>query len=265
METAQTAQISVTVDKNVVQKKVREMYAKVAQNPKGLSLHFEMGRGLAEKLGYPKADLDMIPQEALDSYAGVGYHIDFADLNEGSKVLDLGSGSGTDLFLAALKIGKTGKAIGLDMTDAQLQKAANLARKYRIANAELKKGYIEKLPFNGSTFDAVISNGVINLSTEKENVFREIFRVLKKGGRMAISDIISERQLSDRVVSDPTLWAECIGGAMQQDNYKSAIMSSGLKLKEIKDNPQYRFLNPDTQKGADKYGVKSASILAVKE
>ena len=254
----------VTVDKNVVQSKVKEIYTKVAQNSKGLNLHFEMGRVLAEKLGYQKSDLDKIPKEAVDSFAGVGYHFDFADLKEGSKVLDLGSGSGTDLFIAALKVGKNGRAFGLDMTDAQLKKAEDLARKYKFANVGLKKGYIEKLPFNGNTFDVVISNGVINLSTEKEKVFQEIFRVLKKNGKMAISDIISERQLSDRVVSDPTLWAECIGGAMQQDKYKNAIISSGLKIKEVKDNPQYKFLNPDTQKGADKYGVKSVSILAVK-
>ncbi len=256
---------TVTVDKNVVQEKVKDMYTKVALSPGKLeNIHFEMGRILAEKLGYPEHDLDKIPKEAVDSFAGVGYHLGFANLKEGDAVLDLGSGSGTDLFIAALKVGKSGKAIGLDMTDAQLEKARKLMLKYGYKNVELKEAYIEDMPFDDESFDVVISNGVINLSTEKEKVFKEICRILKKNGRMAISDIISERQLSDRVVGDPTLWAECIGGAMQQDEYRTSIEDSGLVLKEVRDNPQYKFLNPDTQKGADKYGVKSVSILAVK-
>ena len=261
METTQTV---LTVDKEVVQRKVKRMYILVAQNPKGLKLHFEMGRKLCEKLGYPAKDLNKIPKEAVDSFAGVGYHFDFANLKEGSIILDLGSGSGTDLFIASLKVGKTGKAIGLDMTEAQLKKARSLMQKYKFTNVELKKGYIEELPFEDNYFDAVISNGVINLSTEKLTVFKEIFRILRKNGRMAISDIISEQHLSDGIVCNPTLWAECIGGAMQQDEYKNAILSSGLKIKKVKTNPQYRFLSSGAAKATDKYGVKSVSILAMK-
>lgn len=253
------------VNKEVVQRKVKKMYTLVAQKPKGLKLHFEMGRKLCEKLGYPAKDLNKIPKEAVDSFAGVGYHFDFANLEEGNTVLDLGSGSGTDLFIASLKLGKTGKAIGLDMTNAQLEKAKKLMQKNSLSNIELKKGYIEELPFEDNYFDVVISNGVINLSTEKPKVFNDISRVLKKNGRMAISDIISEQQLSEGIVCNPTLWAECIGGAMQQNEYKNAILSSGLKIKEMRDNNQYRFLSTGAAKATDKYGIKSVSILAVKK
>ncbi len=259
METLQT------VDKNVLRRKVKQMYSLVAQKPKGLKLHFEMGRALAEKLGYPSKDLDKIPKEAVASFAGVGYHFDFADLKESNIVLDLGSGSGMDLFIAALKVGKSGKAFGLDMTDAQLQKAKDLMQRYRFTNVELKNGYIEKLPFKDGYFDVVISNGVINLSTEKQTVFKEVSRVLKRDGRMAISDIISEKQLSENIVCNPTLWAECIGGAMQKNEYKNAILSSGLKIKEMRDNNQYMFLSSGAAKATDKYGVKSISILAIKK
>jgi len=254
----------VEVNKDVVQRKVKRMYTLVAQKPKGLKLHFEIGRKLCRELGYPIKDLNKIPKEAIDSFAGVGYHFDFANLKEGDKVLDLGSGSGTDLFIASVKVGKRGKAVGLDMTNAQLDKVKKLINKNGFTNIELRKGYIEELPFDEQTFDIVISNGVINLSPEKSKVFKEIARILKEDGRMAISDIISEKQLPQGIVCDPTLWAECIGGAMQQDDYKNSILLSGLKIKDIRGNPQYRFLSTGAAKATEKYGVKSVSILAVK-
>ena len=129
-----------------LEQKVKSMYRDVALNPHG-EYHFEMGRALAERLGYNPAELDKIPSEAIDSFAGVGYFFDLAQIKEGETVVDLGSGSGMDLFLASLKAGDTGKALGVDMTDEQLQKAGRLKEQKSFKNVSLHKSYIESLPF----------------------------------------------------------------------------------------------------------------------
>src|SRR5262245_44871880 len=152
-----------TVD---LEQKVKLMYRDVALNPKK-EYHFEMGRGLAEKLGYKKGELDKIPAASIDSFAGVGYYFDMGNLKEGEQVLDLGSGSGMDSFIASLKVGKAGKVFGVDMTDEQLEKAKRLSSEYNFESTSFYKSYIEKLPFDNSTMDVVISNGVINLCSDK--------------------------------------------------------------------------------------------------
>ncbi len=253
----------VTVDKKELETKVKAVYQDVAQNPKG-QFHFEMGRKLAEKLGYPLSDLDKLPEDAIDSFAGVGYHFDLAGIQEGEHVLDLGSGSGMDVFFAALKAGKTGKVVGLDMTEEQLMKAGRLKAHLAWDAVTFQKGYIEELPFPDVSFDVVVSNGVINLSAEKENVFQQACRVLKPGGRFAISDIVSEQKLSEGITCDTTLWASCIGGAMQVEQYKAAIESAGLRIVFIRENPQYRFLSSSAQGASKEYGVKSITLLATK-
>lgn len=253
-----------TVDTNDLEQKVKDMYQQVAQDPHG-EFHFELGRALAERLGYPSADLDRIPAEAIDSFAGVGYYFDVAALKPGEAVIDLGSGSGMDTFVAALKVGSGGKVVGVDMTDAQREKAARLRDAGGFRTITYVKGYIEKVPAPDASFDAVISNGVINLSADKRAVFREVARVLKPGGRLAITDIVTETQLPDGVTCNATLWAACIGGAMQQDDYRAAIEAAGLTVRTVRDNPQYKFISSNAQGAAKKYGVKSISLLAVKE
>ncbi|HWP92666.1 MAG TPA: methyltransferase domain-containing protein [Thermodesulfobacteriota bacterium] len=252
-----------TVNKEELEVKVKEMYREVAQNPHG-NFHFETGRGLAEKLGYPSVDLDKIPEEAIDSFAGVGYHFDIANIKQGERVLDLGSGSSMDVLFAALKAGKNGKVVGIDMTDEQLKKAEDLRDRFGFDNVSYQKGYIEELPFEDESFDVVVSNGVINLSAEKERVFAEASRVLKSGGRLAISDIVSDQELPEGITCDATIWASCIGGAMQIDKYKAAIESPGMRVVFIRENPQYQFLSKSAQGASKKYGVKSISLLAEK-
>jgi arsenite methyltransferase len=255
---------SAAIDKAELEKKVKDMYREVALNPKG-EFHFEMGRVLAERLGYSPEDLDRIPAESIESFAGVGYYFDLADLKEGGLVLDLGSGSGMDVFVAALKVGSTGHITGVDMTDEQLAKSEQLRKENNFENISFQKSYIETLPFVDASFDAVISNGVINLSPDKEKVFIEIARVLKPKGKMAIADIVTEKQLPENVVCDSTLWAACIGGASQQDDYRKAIERAGMEIFDMKTNKAYGFIS-DSAKGASKdYGVKSVSLLAKKK
>jgi arsenite methyltransferase len=246
-----------------LEQKVKNMYREVALRPRE-KYHFEMGRLLAEKLGYDPKQLDQIPQEAIESFAGVGLFFDYAAIKEGDQVLDLGSGSGMDSFLAALKVGKKGSVVGLDMTDEQLQKAEGLRDQYGFNNVSFEKGYIEQLPFEDNSFDVVISNGVINLCPDKSKVFREIGRVLKQGGRLAIADIVSEKNLPDNVVCDATLWASCIGGASQEDDYSTAIKAGGLNIVAVMANESYAFISSSAQSASKKYGVKSVSLLAEK-
>ena len=137
------------VDTAELEQKVKKMYSDVALNPKG-EYHFEMGRGLAEKLGYEKSDLDRIPAAAIESFAGVGYYFDMANLKEGEQVLDLGSGSGMDVFVAASRVGNTGHVSGVDMTDEQLKKSERLRKENNFENVSFHKSYIEKLPFADS-------------------------------------------------------------------------------------------------------------------
>lgn len=251
-----------SVNQEELRSKVKEMYKKVAEEPHG-EFHFEMGRRLAEKLGYSQDDLDQIPSEAIDSFAGVGHYFDLADIKEGERVLDLGSGSGTDAFIAALKAGEKGKVVGIDMTDEQLEKARKLGEKFQ--NISFRQGYIEALPVEDESFDVVISNGVINLSAEKEKVFGEISRVLKRGGRMVISDIVTEQKLPEDVTCDASLWASCIGGAMQQDDCRTSIEKAGFQIDTIRENPKYQFLSDSAQGASMEWGVKSVSIVAVKK
>lgn len=255
-------QSSKQVNREDLEKRVKDMYTKVALHPEE-EYHFEMGRALAERLGYPSHALDNIPQEAIASFAGVGYYFDFAQLQPGESVVDLGSGSGMDAFFAANQVGETGEVIGLDMTVEQLQKAETLAKANQFGQTVFRESYIEELPIVSNSIDAVISNGVINLSSEKEKVFQEAARVLKKGGRLVLSDIVTTVKLPESISCNATLWAACIGGAMQVDEYKQLIEASGLKIKAIKDNP-YAFISDRAQGATTKFGIKSVSIIALK-
>ncbi len=252
-----------TLDPKDLETKVKAMYRSVAENPHG-EFHFEMGRVLAERLGYAPADLDRIPAEAIESFAGVGYFFHLADLKEGEIVLDLGSGSGMDTFIAALKVGARGKVIGIDMTDEQRAKAERLRDRDGFRNVTYMKGYIEKVPVPDASIDVVISNGVINLAPDKAKVFSEAVRLLKPGGRLAISDIVTEVQLPESIVCNSTLWAACIGGAAQQDDYRTQIAAAGLRVVKVEDNTAYQFISDNARGASKKFGVKSVSLLAVK-
>ena len=251
------------VDTSDLENKVKEMYRSVAEDPNG-DFHFEMGRIMAERLGYVGTELDYIPAEAIASFAGVGFYFDLANLKPRERVLDLGSGSGMDTFYAAFQVGQEGEVVGVDMTDAQLKKSSQLRDRHGFKNVIYQKGYIQSVPQEDESFDAVISNGVINLAADKSKVFKEAARLLKPGGRIALSDIVTEVQLPGDITCDATLWAACIGGALQQDHYLDAIRSAGLNIETVQDNTEYRFISDSAKWATDTYGVKSISVLARK-
>ena len=251
------------IDTGVLTAKVQEMYRAVARSPHE-EFHFETGRALAERLGYPPRELDRIPSGAIESFAGVGWFFDLADLREGEAVLDLGSGAGMDAFFAALRVGPSGRVVGIDMTDAQLDKADRLRAEHGFDRVSFRAGRIEQLPAEDASVDAVISNGVINLTPDKDQVFREAARVLRPGGRLAIADIVTETALTDAIVSNVDLWASCIGGAPRKEDYRGAIVGAGLQVEQMRPN-RYQFLSEQARAASDTYGVRSVSVLARKE
>ena len=253
---------SALVDGERLEAEVKDMYRHVAREEEA-ELHFEVGRGLAEHLGYPGELLDAIPAEALASFAGVGHHLDLAALRPGEAVLDLGSGSGTDVFCAALLVGESGRVVGVDITDAQLDKAARLRDRDGFSQVEFVEAHIEQLPFEDATFDAVLSNGVINLSPVKGRVFAEAARVLRPGGRLAIADIVSGRALRERTRRNVELWAACIAGAIPRSNYLDAIEAQGLQVKEVRKN-DYRFISERARDACSTYEVESISLVAAR-
>jgi arsenite methyltransferase len=251
-----------TLDRTDLEARVKQMYEEVALTPEK-EFHFETGRRLAERLGYPSIDLDAVPAPAIDSFAGVGYFLDLAAVGPGARVVDLGSGSGMDSFLAANACGPAGGVIGVDMTEAQLVKATRLAEEAGYAHVEFRAGYIEDLPVADGTVDVVISNGVINLSPDKPEVFRAAAAVLRPGGRLAIADIVSARHLPEGVTCDASLWAACIGGAAQRDDYLDAIRNAGFDISVVRDN-DYRFISDRALGATTTYGVTSISLVATK-
>jgi arsenite methyltransferase len=248
------------VDTLELEAKVKDLYRRIAEEPHG-AYHFETGRPLADHLGYPADVLARIPAGAIESFAGVGYFFDLADLREGEATIDLGSGSGMDACFAARQVGPSGRVVGIDFTVEQLDKARRMTSGFD--QVEFRHGQIERLPTEDASFDCAISNGVINLSPDKGQVFSEVARVLRPGGRLAMADIVSERQLKESIVSDADLWASCIGGAAQEDAYRHAIEAAGLRVAEVRPN-RYVFLSARARKASIDYGVKSVSILGVK-
>jgi arsenite methyltransferase len=257
------ADASSLVDAERLEAEVKEMYRHVAREEEA-ELHFELGRGLALRLGYSPEVLDAIPPEALASFAGVGYHFDLAALELGEKVLDLGSGSGTDVFVAAIRVGESGRAVGVDFTDEQVGKASRLRDREGFPQVEFAEAHIDDLPFEDESFDVVISNGVINLSPVKGRVFGEAERVLRPGGRLAIADIVSVRPLKERTRRDVELWAACIAGAIPRRNYVETIEAAGLHAGEVRQN-DYNFISDRAREACSTYGVESVSLVAVKE
>ena len=196
---------TITLDTTLLRSAIEEEYAQVAACPlKGF--HFHTGRFLAARLGYPVDRVDALPDQVVESFAGVGNPFSRGDLQPGETVVDLGSGAGLDALLAARMVGPTGHVIGVDMTPAMIDKARRNADLLGLPHAEFRQGYLETLPVPDATADVVISNGVINLCPDKATVLAEAYRVLKPGGRMQIADIVVARAVPEDGKADIALW-----------------------------------------------------------
>ena len=193
---------------------------------------------IALKIGYSEEDLRNVPEDSIMGL-GCGNPVALASLKEGETVLDLGSGGGIDIFLAAKKVGEKGKAIGVDMTEEMIRKAKSTASKYGYKNVEFRLSEIENLPVEDNSVDVVISNCVINLSPDKGKVFQEAHRVLKPGGRIMISDIVTEGELPEEVRKSFEAWAGCVAGALEKSQYLETIARAGFKNVKIVSESSY--------------------------
>jgi SAM-dependent methyltransferase len=216
------------MDKEKTQKIVKEAYGKTARKQKSCGCCGPDTAQYAKSIGYTDEELKSVPDES-NLALGCGNPTALASLKEGEVVLDLGSGAGFDCFLAANRVGSTGKVIGVDMTLEMIEKARDNAKKNGVENVEFRPGEIENLPVEDSSVGVVISNCVINLSADKPSVFREIYRVLKPGGRVAISDIALLKQLPQKIRENAEAYVGCLAGAVLVDEYKRLVESSGLK------------------------------------
>ena len=190
-------------------------------------------------VGYDSKDIESIPETSILD-VGCGVPTKFADIKQGEVVVDLGSGAGIDVFLSANQVGKSGKVIGIDMTDRMLQKARKNAEENGYTNVEFRKGDIERrIPVEDNTADLVISNCVINLTTDKVSTFKEIHRILKNdGGRMVISDLVTNLEV-DKDSINPEKWCSCIDGALTKKNYLDSIRKAGFKNIEVLEEKTY--------------------------
>jgi len=214
----------------------------------------------AEAIGYSGEDLERIPEEAIMGL-GCGNPAAMADLKPGEVVLDLGSGAGVDVFLAANKGGPTGRVIGVDITEEMVDKAKGIARSYGYYNVEFRLGEIEKLPIDDESVDVVISNCVINLSPDKSKVFREAYRALKPGGRLIVSDIVSQRELPDEIKNDLDAWTGCIAGALEQQEYLKKIKEAGFHDLQVVPNGGFHVEDPEDM---EKVKLLSVTVKAYK-
>jgi arsenite methyltransferase len=251
--------------RDVIFDAVRAMYTAVATQP-AQTFHFPTGRRACEYVGYPAEQLDRLPATAVESFAGVGYPFAAEVVRTGDTVLDIGSGSGTDLLLAALLVGPDGRVIGLDMTAAMRRKCATNAAAIGLSNVEVLDGNAESIPLPDACVDVVTSNGVINLVPDKKSAIREIHRVLRPGGRVQIADIVVRDLPSAECRSKPQLWAECIVGATRESDYLDTFRAVGFEKVERLHELDYfaASSSESTRRTASGFGAHTFVMRAVK-
>ncbi len=237
--------------KEEIKKVVRKSYAEIAKRQSSCCAPVDsccgskdLAQDISKKIGYSEEDIKTVPEGA-NLGLGCGNPVALASLKEGETVLDLGSGAGFDCFLAADKVGKNGRVIGIDMTPEMVEKARENAEKGKYENVEFRLGEIEHLPAADSSVDIIISNCVINLAPDKNNVFMEAFRVLKAGGRLMISDIVLLKELPDSIKSSIEAYVGCVSGAVMKDKYIGAIKEAGFKEVRIIDETSFPYESPE--------------------
>jgi arsenite methyltransferase len=259
------------MDSDKIKKAVREGYAKAANQENSCCGGYSCSCGdksAAEKIstdiGYTQEEMNAVPSES-NLGLGCGNPTALASLKQGEVVLDLGSGGGFDCFLAANKVGPTGKVIGVDMTPEMLDKARENARKGKYSNVEFRLGEIENLPVADNSIDIIISNCVINLSPDKARVFSEAFRVLKPGGRIMVSDIVLTVDLPEYIINSVRAYVGCLSGAMLKEKYLAAIKLAGLtdvKIVEEKIIPIDDMINDPTAQEIIKKSGRTSDELS---
>jgi arsenite methyltransferase len=256
-----------------IRETVREEYAKAArrvadQGGSCCGAAAPAGNPITSNL-YGKDETASLPAQAVAASLGCGNPTALAELRPGETVLDLGSGGGIDVLLSARRVGPAGKAYGLDMTDEMLALARENQRKAGVQNVEFLKGEIEHIPLPANSVDVIISNCVINLSADKDRVLREAFRVLKPGGRFAVSDIVVRGEMPGEVRRRVELWAGCIAGALEESEYKAKLAAAGFEQIEVEatrvytaaDAPEFFARNPDLEKFVQTAGGKFISAF----
>ncbi|MBI3140766.1 MAG: methyltransferase domain-containing protein [Rhodocyclales bacterium] len=251
--------------KEFIFKAVEDMYTEVASCP-GKGFHFPTGRLACLFVGYPAVQLDTIPDSAVESFAGVGYPFKVGAIKACDRVLDVGSGSGTDALIAATLVGREGRVHCLDMTEAMLEKLRANAAKMGADQIEPLEGNAEGIPLPDACVDAVTSNGVINLVPDKARAFAEIFRVLRPGGALQLADIVLGRPVSEQSRDNPKLWAECVVGAVLEEDYLDLIRGAGFTGIEVYNRQDYfsGSSNADTRRVAGSLGARAVVIGAAK-
>jgi arsenite methyltransferase len=249
------------IDKKNLRTAISKEYTEVACNLDH-TIHFTSGFPLAIRLGYPEGILKTIPEEAVRPFAGVGNPFKMGTINLAETILDIGSGAGMDCIFASFYGNRSNIIWGLDMTEAMLEKARNNAR---IAGSEIRfiKGYAENIPLPDSSIDLVISNGVINLCPDKELVYKEIYRVLRPGGRFMIGDVLLERPVPSESRELIHLWTNCVAGAIIKDEYIEVINKAGfldIQIMEVFDV----FSDARIAKSASYFGAKGYNIKGIK-
>ena len=227
-------------DSDAIESAVRQRYAASARAAAAccsVAETYEQGAaGVYGASRYAAADIDGLPAEAVAASIGCANPVAIADLCHGEVVLDLGSGGGIDVLLSARRVGPTGRAYGVDMTDEMLDLARANQAAAGVDNVEFLRGHIESVPLPDASVDVIISNCVINLASDKAIVFAEAFRLLRPGGRLAVADIAAEVEVDDTMRADLTAWSECLAGALTRDGYRSVLQAAGFAAVSLDDS-----------------------------
>ncbi|MGH7467808.1 MAG: methyltransferase domain-containing protein [Longimicrobiales bacterium] len=253
-----------SLQRDVILDAVRAMYTDVARYP-NREFHFPTGRAACEFVGYPRELLDRLPEHAVESFAGVGYPFLAHAIKPGDTVLDIGSGSGTDVFSSLQRAGQGGQVYALDLTTAMRDKLAAIINDVGATNVIVLEGDAEDIPLPDACVDVVTSNGVLNLVPDKRQAFAEIARVLRAGGRVQIADIVLAHPASDACRSQPQLWAECIVGATTESDYLTALEEVGLVDVRVLDHRDYfSAASRATRSVAESLGAVAIVLTATK-
>jgi arsenite methyltransferase len=249
-------------DAEALRDEVKRKYCEVATNPRG-NFHFHTGRFLAARLGYEGALVDTLPEAAIESFAGVANPFSLRPLGVGERVVDVGSGAGLDTFVAAQLVGRTGRVVGVDMTDEMLAKASATAILLGWDQIEFRRGLAESLPVEDDWADVVLSNGVVNLCADKTSVFKEIHRVLRPGGHLQFADIANSRLVPEAAIQKIDLWTAWIAGGLPCAAWKQMLEDVGF-VDVVVGRPVDTFEGAAGEKNARLFQVYGYTFLASK-